>query len=54
MAGEYNVSKMQLRKQASPSLLGGFHGADLPPFHQYYKEAKTAFALLLAFGFPRQ
>ena len=36
-----------------PFLLGGFHGADFPPFNRYYEEAKTAFVLLLAFGFPR-
>ena len=47
-----------------PSLLSGFHGADFPPFYQYYEPAcrsfsagrgtKTAFALLLVFGFPRR
>ena len=36
-----------------PSLLGGFHGADFPPFCRYYEDAKTAFALLIVFGFPR-
>ena len=36
-----------------PSLLGGFHGANYPPFNQYYEDAKTAFALLLAFSSPR-
>jgi hypothetical protein len=36
-----------------PSLLSGFHGADWPPFYQYYEDAKTAFALLLAFGSPQ-
>ena len=36
-----------------PSLLSGFHGANSPPFQQYYEDTKTAFALLLAFGFPR-
>lgn len=36
-----------------PSLLSGFHGADWPPFYQYYEDAKTAFALLLTFGSPR-
>ena len=32
-----------------PSLLSGFHGADWPPFYQYYEDAKTASALLFAF-----
>jgi hypothetical protein len=32
-----------------PSLLSGFHGADLPPFYQYYEDTKTAFALFFAF-----
>ena len=36
-----------------PSLLSGFHGADSPPFYQYYEDAKTAFARLLVFGCPR-
>ena len=36
-----------------PSLLSGFPGLDYPPFNQYYAEAKTAFVLLVAFGFPR-
>lgn len=36
-----------------PSLLSGSLGADSPPFIQYYEAAKTAFAPLLAFGFPR-
>ena len=36
-----------------PSLLSGFHGGDWPHFYQYYEDAKTAFALLLAFGSPR-
>lgn len=31
-----------------PSLLSGFHGADFPPFYQYYEDAKTASALLLS------
>ena len=36
-----------------PSLLSGSHGVDSPPFQQYYEDAKTAFACLLTFGFPR-
>ena len=32
-----------------PSLLSGFHGVDSPPLYQHYEDAKTAFALLLAF-----
>ena len=35
----------------TPSLLGGFHGADFPPFKRYYELAKTAFAHLVDFGF---
>ncbi len=29
------------------------HRDDFPPFCQYYEDTKTAFAHLLAFGFPR-
>jgi len=30
-----------------------FMGHDFPAFNRYYGDAKTAFALLLPFGFPR-
>ena len=36
-----------------PFLLSGSPGVDSPPFNRYYEEAKTACALLVAFGFPR-
>ena len=36
-----------------PFLLAGFHGTDFPAFKQYYEDTKTAFVLLLPFGFPR-